>query len=500
MSENLNKNLETYEIEAELGKSDLTIDYLAHRISDNLPVVIKAVAPQFTFDSYFVLRFKDAVTRATELKHPNILGTYEVGERDDILYIVRELVEADTLADYLDAHGPLPVERVVTLIRQIALALDYAHSKAIRHGNLTDTSIFIKDDHIWVTDFGLTQAMEGTSLVKKGFAVGNPVYLSPERVRGESSSRTADLYALGILCYQMITGKPPFSGEPTAVLHAQVYEALEPPHVVNPKVRPAVSEVILRMLSKGLELRHSTGAEFVNALQVAAEGSAPIHPVTKQDNTVPQLVVPIWKRFAFWAFLLTPVLGCALAGGFWIINQWVSTPQSTPDPDVLLQNAPTPVPTFVITTPTFTEIAQSGVADVSEPILTPVDSPTATSLPVLGEPVIATHSPFSNLVLAHDITDDYQPEQPASTFPPTEDPIYLFFDYEAIQPGSSWGLVWKWDDIVLEESQEVWPEDYSSAGTAWVYFAPPFGFQPGPYSISLQVNGNVVAAVDFVVQ
>ncbi|RME46930.1 MAG: serine/threonine protein kinase, partial [Caldilineae bacterium] len=266
-------------MEAEVGRDDLTIAYRARRASDGTPVLLKVVAPQFTFDAWFVRRFKDAVRRNIYLEHPHIIRTLEVGERDELLYMVQEWLDAEPLADYLSRNAPLPVTEVIALVKQIAAALDYAHSKAIRHGDLTGDNIFIRDGQVWLSDFGLTQTTEGTSLAKKGFAVGNPAYLAPERVRGESPSRPADLYALGVLTYQMLTGQLPFDGEPAAVLHAQVYEQPAPPHTLRPALRPAISDVVLRMLSKGLELRHTTGAEFARALQVAAEGSAPVRPI-----------------------------------------------------------------------------------------------------------------------------------------------------------------------------------------------------------------------------
>jgi serine/threonine-protein kinase len=276
MSEPIESNVTSYDIESEFGQDDLTIIYRGRRKVDNLPVIIKVVAPQFVFDTYFVMRFKDAVTRAIGLDHPNIVKTYEVAEKDDILYVARELVEGESLAKFLASSAPLTVNQTIDLAKQIAGALDYAHGQGVKHGDLSDSYIFLRDERLWLTDFGLTAAMEGTSLVKKGFAVGEPAYLAPERVRGEGTSRAADLYALGILCYKMLTGQLPFHGEAAAVLHAQAYDQPKPPHELNSSVPKAVSEVVLRMLSKGLEVRYTTGADFVRALEVAAEGTSPV--------------------------------------------------------------------------------------------------------------------------------------------------------------------------------------------------------------------------------
>lgn len=505
MPQSFNNDIETYRIETELGRDDLTISYRAGRKSDNYPVTIKVVAPQFVFDSYFVLRFKDAATRNIELDHPNIVKTYEVGERGgEILYVVTELLEAVSLADYLKTQGTLPVTEVIAITRQIASALDYAHSKGVYHGDLSDANIFIKDGHIQILDFGFTRAVEGTTLAKKGFAVGNPVYLSPERIRGESASRTGDLYAMGVLCYQMLTGKPPVSGDTTSVMHAQVYEQPVAPHLLNAAVRPGVSNVVLRMLSKGVELRHNTGAEFVGALQVAAEGSAPISPMIRTDNTSkmepvkrpPAKPAPSTasRNWALWIFLLTPILGAALAFGFWAINQ-AGAVLSAGETSASVAVIPTVVPTFKVDSlPT----PLPPTPTVSPPTATAMPSPTSLALQP-GRIFVAEGSPFSNLVLAHNITSDYRPERPDNVFPPTEDPIYLFFDYTAMPPNARWGLEWKWDDQVLEESQEVWPTDYGDVGSAWVYFSPPFGFKPGPHTVSIKLDGEVVATAEFAV-
>jgi len=515
--------VETYDIEAELGRDDLTIIYNARRKSDGLLVVIRVVAPQFVFDTFFVRRFKDVVTQAMQLDHPNIVKVYEVGEKGDILYIARQHIEADTLAVYLETHGPIPVNQLVNLVKQIASALDYAHARGVKHGNLADSNIFIVDDQIWLTDFGLVAAMEGTSMVKKGFAIGDPAYLSPERVKGEGPSRRADLYALGILCYQMLTGRPPFSGEAPAVLHAQVYDQPLPPNEINRKVSPAVSEVVLRLLSKGLELRYNTGAEFAQALQAAAEGTAPIKRVTAAEDvtqaTQAQKPPSTSKRFVIWLFILTPLIGLALASGFWAMSQWLSTsrqlsqqqPATPPQTagDVAQMSGLTPIPRLADeAAPKSEAIAPTGAPaanlqpslPTATPFLTATPETPPTPLPLPDGPVVAADSPFTNLILAQSISPDFKPVEPTNVFRPAKEPIYLFFDYNAIQAGASWSQTWKWDDVVLQRAQDTWPDEYGPVGTAWVYFLPADGFNPGPYSVLLEVDGKIVASVNFIVQ
>jgi serine/threonine protein kinase len=532
MTETVDKSVQSYDIETELGRDDLTIAYSARRKSDGLPVLIRVVAPQFVFDTFFVRRFIDAVSRSMKLEHPNIVKVYEVAERDDIVYIAREWVEADSLTKYLEKHGPIPVQKTIGLVEQLASALDYAHTQGVKHGDLTAGSIFVADDHIWITDFGLLMAMDGTSLVKKGFGVGNPVYLAPERVRGETSSRTSDLYALGIVCYQMLTGQPPFVGEAPAVLHAQAYEQPALLHEVNTKIKPAVSEVVLRMLSKGLELRYNTGSEFVAALRASAERTAPIKPQEVKEKVAPaeapQRAPERNKQLLLWALILTPLIGLALAAGFWVMSQWLNdisdrgrqsptagqalqtanVPPTDLTPVSRLKQEDTPVeevlPPFEnqpATTPADTLAPQS---DAQAPSPLPVNTPVPAQAPALvslpSEPTVADDSPFTNLILTQNINDALQPVNPTNIFDPASGPIYLFFDYDTISPGTAWRQTWKWDDVVLQQQEDVWPEEYGPVGTAWIYFAPAAGFNPGPYSIVLEVEGQEVASINFIVQ
>lgn len=515
--------LEDYEIESHVGQDELTLIFKAKRKSDRLPVLIRVVAPQFTFDTYFIRRFSDAAKRNMKLEHPNILKIFEVGQVESHPYFISEWTTGLSLDNYLAANGPISVNEMVNLCKQLASVLDYAHTKAIIHGDLNGASVFIDDGIIKVADFGLSHAMSGTSLAKKGFAIGHPLYLSPERVKGESPSRTADLYAFGVISYLMLTGEPPFKGEATAILHQQIYEQPLAPHNLKRNIRPAVSEAVLRMLSKGLELRHNTGAEFARALQMAAEGSSPIKRVTEDTVTVRQVkeknTAWSWNRFAFIAFIVTPLLGLALALGFWGVSNWFSNSQLNPQQANLPPTAVfTPIPTFslneteAIPTPTFLAQAEAvtPTPDEAAPIALITPDAPPTEAPGTGgsqqifappaPPAISDNSPFSALKLAGAITDNYQPEAITNTFDTTTDPIYLFFDYDNMEIGQSWSQIWRWDDIVLERSDNIWPAEYGASGTAWVFYSPSLGFNPGPYSVVLEVEGQVVASANFVVQ
>ncbi|RMF03486.1 MAG: serine/threonine protein kinase, partial [Chloroflexi bacterium] len=326
--------LQNYTLESEIGRGDLTVVYRGTRKSDGEPVAIKLVPPQFTFDEIFVRRFLEMGKQAARLEHPNIVRAFEAQKEGEHLFLVREWVDARSLAQVLADESPLGPQRTINIARQIASALDYAHQKSIMHGDLSARRVYVaKNDRVIVADFGQMQAIAGTSLVRQGFAIGAPEVLAPERVRGQGPSRQSDLYSLGILCYQMLHGEPPFTGDAAAVLHAQAYEQPKPLYLLNPEVSVQLSETVARMLSKGLELRYATGAEFTRALTVAAEGTAPVRvssTATGPLDAEPGRPAPVWQKpwfLGLGAALLVIVL---LLAGFLGVSAWLALAPPTP--------------------------------------------------------------------------------------------------------------------------------------------------------------------------
>ncbi len=483
----LKSELTAYDVEEEIGRGDLTIIYRARRKDDGLPVAIKVVVPQFTSDDYFIRRFVEAGERATRLAHPNIARVYEAGRRQDVVYVVRDLVQAESLADRLARTGAMSPVEVIPILRQLASALDYAHDRRLMHGDLNDRCVFVSDDgHVTLTDLGLTQSLAGTDLVKTGYGVAALEYLASERAQGQGPSRSADIYALGVLAYQMLVGRVPFAGEPAAVLRAQVYDAPPVLHVVNPKVPAALSEAVARALAKQPELRYNTAAEFVRAFAAAAEGIAPA--------TERPLSLRLWQRPLFWAVVIAPVAGLFLAVVLWNLASWGERQAArlAVPPTATLTPGPQPTASLAATilplTPTL----------VMTP--TPSPSPTITLASTPAPLTVAEGSPFSNLVLARGISDDHKPVAPGNDFTASAHPVYLFFDYRGIKPGTRWGHVWVWGDRQLDRSITTWPEEWGTAGTAWVFYTPDGGFQPGPYEVRLLVNDQVVASASFIMR
>ena len=437
------------------------------------------------------MRFVEAGERAVRLKHPNIARVYEAGQREDVVYVVRDLVQAESLADRLARAGRLSPEEVIPILRQLASALDYAHGRRLMHGDLNDRCIFIGDDgHVTVTDVGLSQALAGTDLVKTTYGVAAPAYLASERAQGQGPSRCADIYALGVLAYQMLAGRVPFAGEPAEVLHAQIYDT--PPSLpkLNPAVSATVNEVVARAMAKKPELRYNTATEFVRAFAAAAGGIAP----TRARAAERPHSLKLWQRPLFWAVAIAPVLGLFLAVALWNLVSWGEQQLAQ------LEAQPTATPTArAIAAPPATA-TPPGASPTPAGTPTPAASPTITLAPTPAPLIIAEGSPFSNLVLARGIDKDHHPVTPGKEFTAGAQPIYLFFDYRGMKPGTRWGHVWIWGNQQLDRSITGWPEDWGSAGTGWVFYTPEGGFQPGPYEVQLLVNDQVVAATSFIVR
>lgn len=537
--------LENYVLEEEIGRGDLTIVFRGYRKADQLPVAIKVVAPQFTFDEYFVRRFQDSARQSTRLEHPNIVHTYEAGNEGSTLFIIREFIEAPTLAEVLAAEGPFSPERTVTIARQIAAALDYAHQKLIMHGDLAPKRLYLgPDDHVTVADFGQMQSMAGTSLVKQGYAVGTPEILAPERVRGQGPSRQSDLYSLGILCYQMLAGQPPFSGEAAAVLHAQVYEPPRPLHELKPHISIPLSETVSRMLAKGLELRYSTGSEFSRALTVAMEGSAPTRVSNASVAAIRSDRLPRSRFSRFWLWLgvglLLSITLVMLGSGRLNPPAWLNLAALLPAASPTQQ----PVAALSEVASRVEAVAEPGgevesapveparaVVEVSEPESAPPPAPTSaqvilivptgtltatsistgttavvttttnlTPVPTPGPPRVDNESPFSNLKLAQAISPDNEPEEVSTEFPPGRQPIYLFFDYNDIEAGTTWAHRWRRGSTELAVYEAQWPAGYSARGRAWVFYNPNTGYEIGPYTVTLELDGKVISTINFVVQ
>lgn len=406
MDTTIDLQLEHYVLVEELSQDDILTVYRGQRKSDQSPVIIKIVSPLFVSDEFLVRRFKLVAQQTTRLEHPNIVRTYEVEQEGSRLFLVQDFVRAPTLAQVLHTEGSFSPQRMQYIARQIASALDYAHQKFVTHGNLSASKVFLgPDDRVWVTDFG--QVLFGVNILKQGYSMSDPETLAPERVHGQGPSRQSDLYALGILCYQMLAGKPPFTGAASAILHAQAYQQPRPLYRLNPGISVAVSEVVGRMLSKGLELRYNTGAEFARALAVACTlpKNFPTHGF-EQRNQPSSRFSTRWLESILSAAVVIFLLAAGLVwtGYQWGINQQassnkvVATPRSSPTsvnppgaevlPTLSREESNNFLSLVVTPTPALPRTKLSDT--LPSPTYTPIGhrEPTPTSVPVILTPTL----------------------------------------------------------------------------------------------------------------
>ncbi len=216
--------------------------YLALDIILDREVAIKVLRFDFVHDADFIRRFRREAQSAASLDHPNIVSIYDVGEEDDIYYIVMEYVEGMTLKEYINRTGPLHPKEAVQIMEQIVSAIAHAHDNQIVHRDIKPHNILIDHmGHIKVTDFGIAMALSSTTITHTNSVLGSVHYLSPEQARGGLSTKKSDIYSLGIVLFELLTARMPFEGE-SAVSIALKHLQSETPSVK--RWNPAVPQSI----------------------------------------------------------------------------------------------------------------------------------------------------------------------------------------------------------------------------------------------------------------
>ena len=374
MANHLSSRLGQYRLLEMIATGGMATVYKAYDTRLERVVALKTPLPQYARDRVFAERFLRETRTAAKLDHPNIITIFDVGEHDGIPYFTMQYV-TQTLQRLLEERGPLTLAEAIPLVRQVASALDYAHERGFVHRDVKPSNVLVNEKgQAILTDFGIAKAADSARLTQTGEMVGSPPYMSPEQVKGSDVDHRSDIYSLGIVCYEMLSGKPPFTGPTAEVLHGHVYESPKPLRSANQKVPVAAERVVHKALAKERRNRYSSAGEMASALASALSGKRAAGPAVtpRGDRRTP---VPQGKNGpdlgAVPALVLAAVMGVAALVVFVFA---LSSGGGGGQHDA---------------TPTWTSGAEPGITDSPEtptatstrPPATPTPVPTATTVP-----------------------------------------------------------------------------------------------------------------------
>jgi len=307
-----------------LGAGGMAAVYLAKDIKHDREVAIKVLHPELAA-TIGGDRFEREIKTAAKLQHPNILGMFDSGSADGLLFYVMPFVEGESLRDRLDRETQLPVDDAIQICLEVADALGHAHAKGIVHRDIKPDNVMLTGGHALVADFGIARASaEGTEkLTSTGMSVGTPTYMAPEQAVGETVGPTADLYSLGCMLYEMLAGEPPFTGKNGAAIMAKhAMETVPSIRVVRPNVPEEVEAAIFASMGKVPADRPQSAAAFMEIFGVplSQTGTRRIvrptgtYRVPTGAQPLLQLPVPVWKRPWFAGVAVAAVAAAAFGG------------------------------------------------------------------------------------------------------------------------------------------------------------------------------------------
>ncbi len=276
-------NVAGYAIESVLGHGAMGVVYVARQDSPARRVALKLIAPAFAGDEVFRRRFLREATAAAAIEHPHILPVYAAGESNGILFMAMRLVDGQDLGQILRGSNELSLERVARIIRQIGEALDAAHARGLVHRDVKPGNVLVTSqpdgedaDFCYLTDFGVSTwtASSAATITMTGQMVGTASYVAPEQIDGGTVDGRADLYSLGCVLYECLTGRPPFSGrQAAAILYAHLHEEPPPPSSIRPDLPADVDDVTTRALRKAPGERYASCRELTHDLDGALAGT-----------------------------------------------------------------------------------------------------------------------------------------------------------------------------------------------------------------------------------
>ncbi|HEY0797728.1 MAG TPA: Stk1 family PASTA domain-containing Ser/Thr kinase [Candidatus Baltobacteraceae bacterium] len=264
-----------YRLENKIGEGGMATVFSGTDTLLRRRVAIKVLRPQYAADEDFVRRFYSEAQHAAKLSHPNVVNIYDVGRQDETYYIVMELIEGATLAEMIEVDGRLPEPVAIDYAAQICNGLAYAHRQGLLHRDIKPANILVtKDDVVKLSDFGIARAVsqQTMTVTQPGMVMGSVFYISPEQAQGHELHEMSDLYSLGVVLYQMLTGKLPYTGEsPITVAIKHVSSPIPTIELGENTVSPALAAVVRKLLQKEPDARFASATEVASALREARE-------------------------------------------------------------------------------------------------------------------------------------------------------------------------------------------------------------------------------------
>lgn len=416
--------VDRYRLQALIGTGGVAAVYRAIDTVTEKRLAIKILFPPPAAGRTLRERFRHEARTVARLDHPGILGIFDMGEADGHPFIAMPLVEGPSLQALLETRGRLDETTAAEIAMQVAQALDYAHAGGVIHRDVKPSNILLDTQgRPLLTDFGVARALDTPSLTATGFSVGTPIYMSPEQASGRTDlDGRADLYSLGVVLYQMVTGHTPFRGSTPQVMHAHVYQPPPAPSSVA-EVSPAMEAIILRTLAKDPHDRYATGAALAADLRSLVEATHTRQPLVSAEEPPAnargqdtQLSSPLprarraaggWAVRALAGLLILAVIG----GGVWLAtNSPIQAPAPSPT------SAP---PVAVLTSPSATPPLSSSIRPTAEEPSPTRVSPTTSQV---SSRATATPSPTSTPTPTSPPSPTSTPSPPPPTFTPTLTP------------------------------------------------------------------------------
>jgi eukaryotic-like serine/threonine-protein kinase len=339
---------ERYRLDRKIGSGGMADVWLADDTELDRQVAIKILHDRFAQDSEFVQRFQREAQAAAGLQHPNVVGIFDRGAFDGTYFIAMEYVDGPSLKDLV--KGGMSPKDAIDFTRQILNAARFAHRKGIVHRDLKPQNVLIDDEgRARVADFGIARAGENSDITATGSVMGTAQYISPEQAQGKSTTPRSDIYSIGVILYEALTGRVPFEGESAvAVALKQVSEAPRRPSAINPNVPPALDAVVMRALAKDPDARFKDADAFLKALDAAEKAPdtprpqdtaayAAVTPEGVADIPGEEVVEEEWveRRRTPWRWIIIALLAAAVAG---LVAFALTRPSHVSVPDVIGQD------------------------------------------------------------------------------------------------------------------------------------------------------------------